>query len=282
MRTLIPIMGQIVKNMGFVICIFIMFGSVVSCTSWKYLPNQYDFAKHHRIKGKPKKIVWYQYQQSGELLNKSTYTFNKNGLLIQKNTEIHNPGEKVRYSHSSWIYDENGFLIMELQDLKRTDYVNDRRGRVKKSKFYSHPDSAAQISTYKYLPRKRKRLQKGYDYEGKLYSQGEVVYDKQNNVVYSIYELPNYKNLEEVWYRSDEYGNTVESKVKSTNLSDTLYTFMEYDANHHKVWERYVDEKKHVRIQTYIYRVDSLRNWIERTKDEGSYRRKEKREITYY
>ena len=260
----------------------LLFLLLFSCTTWKHLPNQDDFAKQHHIKGKPKEIVWYQYQQSGELLSKSIYTFSEKGLLVQKNTEVYNPKEKVRYSHSSWIYDDNGFLIMKLRDLKRTDYVNDRRGRVKKSKFYSHPDSAVQISTYKYLPRKRKMLRKGYDYEGKLYSKGVTVYDKQNNIVYSSYNLPQYKSLEEVWYRLDEYGNTVESKLKSTSLSDTLYTFMKYDANQHKVWERYVDEKKHISIQTYTYHVDSFVNWIELTKEENGYHRKEKREITYY
>jgi len=253
-----------------------------ACSTWKYVSSKHQNAEELGLAGHPRKVITYRYQQDGRLFIKSTDSFNADGYRTQKQLEIHNPGKPVRYDTSYWTFDQNNFLTSELLNNQKTGYVNNRHGRVKKKYFYRHPDSLAQLTTYKYKPGHRKIILKSYNTDGSLYSTGISSYDKKDHIIYSKFFIPGYNALEETWWERDEQGRKILSKLKSNDINDTLYTYFTYDPDGKLSRTRYVDQDKKIKIKKFTYHLDSLGNWIERTQEVNGYKIKERKEIEYY
>jgi YD repeat-containing protein len=190
-----------------------------------------------------------QFDSDGNLIFKSTYSYNKNGNVIEA---IDNDG-----GYSNYIYDEKGYLIgidfhivKETYSIQKYVFLNDNKGNLLERKGYDFYNRLSSTSTFKYDEHGNIIESKEYDIKGDLKTQYIYMYNESGKkteeyVTGKVLISGKYKGLyygtytSKITYKYDENGNVILQMIYGEN-----------------------DEIEYIRELEYIYQYDKIGNWI--------------------
>lgn len=222
---------------------------------------------HYTLRGQVKTLHIYTYYPDG-YIDKETKHFDRTGKLLTREFPWRQTDSilpTIRYT-----YDRRGYLIAELNQLgtgweKRTEYINDRRGREIEKRIYTSTEDHPDVSTSRYFPGRRIRITTKYDSDGEPYLYRTEQHNRLGKVIHSRTDMLSDStwSTSEVSTRYDKGGRMISyGPLWSEMSADTVTYFKSYDAygNLSLLTTKYANGKTEMSSIAYIY--DERGNWL--------------------